>query len=123
MSILSWQLCVLVASVLPVYTILYAVYDRINKSVLRNLMEESAGLESKLVETIQSQRTIRSFGWKSWANNIISEKLTGVLKMSYRAGFATIITGAFRRIYRGLITILLLWIGAAKVTDGRTESG
>lgn len=123
MSILSWQLCILVASVIPIYTVLYTLYDRINKSVLRNLMEESAGLESRLVETIQSQRTIRSFGWKSWANNIISEKLTGVLKMSYRAGFASIITGHTGELVSGLITILLLWIGAAKVTEGILSPG
>jgi len=123
MSLLSWQLCILVASVLPFYAILYLIYDRVNKSVLRNLMEESAGLESKLVETIQAQRTIRTFGWTSWANDIISGKLTGVLKMSYKAGFASIITGHSGEFISGLITILLLWVGAAKTCKGLLSPG
>ncbi len=123
MSFVSWQLCLLVASVLPFYFILYLVYDRVNKSVLRNLMEESAGLESKLVETIQAQRTIRSFGWTSWANDIISGKLTGVLRMSYKAGFASIITGHSGEFISGLITILLLWVGASKSCQGHLSPG
>lgn len=123
MAAICWPLCVLTASFLPVFIILYGVHDRINKSVLRNLMEESAELETKLVETIKSQRTIRYFGLKNRTINIISDKLTGVLKMSYRAGYATIITEHSGEFMAGLATIVLLWMGAVKVTTGVLSPG
>ncbi len=123
MILLSWQLCLMVASALPLYAILYVIFDRINRTVLRSLMEETAGLESQLVESVQVQRTIRAFGWQAYANGKTAMKFTRVLKMNYKAGIASIISGHAGEFISGILTILLLWTGAAKVIEGLLSPG
>jgi len=123
MALLSFRLCLLIVSALPIYALVYAIYDRINKRVLRILMEETAGLEAQLVESVQSQETIRAFGWQAWAFNNTSEKLAGVLKVNYKAGIASILSGHAVEFISVLLTILLLWAGAGMVLDGFLSPG
>jgi ABC-type bacteriocin/lantibiotic exporter with double-glycine peptidase domain len=123
MAVLSKKLCLLVLASLLIYLLLFAVFDRINKKVLRQLMEETAGLESRLVESVQFQRTIRGFGWKTWAINRTADKLTGVLKVSYRAGIASILSAHAVDLVSGLLTILMLWTGAVSVIRGAMTPG
>ena len=123
MACLSWQLCLLVCSALPAYTILYIAFDRVNKKVLRKLQEETAELESQLVESVQAQRTIRAFGWQSWSVSRVSGKFTAVLKENYKAGLASLLSGHGSEFLSGLLTILLLWTGAVKVIDGFLSPG
>ncbi len=123
MALFSWQLCLLVASALPLYAILYALFDRFNKKVLRRLMEETAMLESQLVESMHSQRTIRAFGWQAWSLNRTAEKLTRVLKMNYRSGLAAMLADHAGELISGMLTILLLWTGSVRVTRGVLSPG
>ena len=123
MALLSWQLCLLVASALPLYSLLYIIFDRINKTVLRNLMEETAQLESQLVESVQTQKTIRAFGWKAYAFDQTALKFTRVLKMSYKAGIASTLSGHAGELISGVLTILLLWNGATMVIEGSLSPG
>jgi ATP-binding cassette subfamily B protein len=123
MALLSWQVCLLAASAMPVYLVLYTVIDRINKRVLRKLMEETAELESRLVESVRSQRTIRSFGWQNWSTGQISERLTHVLRGSYRAGISSLAASHSTDFVSALLTILLLWIGSGEALRGRLSPG
>jgi ATP-binding cassette subfamily B protein len=123
MALLSWRLCLLVSSALPLYAMLYFICDRVNKKVLRKLQEESASLESQLVESVQSQRTIRAFGWQDWSAGRVSSKLTAVLRESYGAGMASIASGHAAELISSLLTIILLWAGAVKVIDGLISPG
>ncbi|MFC2116224.1 peptidase domain-containing ABC transporter [Bacteroidota bacterium] len=123
MALLSFQLCMLVASALPLYALLYFIFDRINKTVLRKLMEETAGLESQLVESVQTQRTIRAFGWKAYAYDRTALKFTSVLKMNYKAGIASTVFGHAGELVAGALTILLLWNGAIQVIEGLLSPG
>jgi ATP-binding cassette subfamily B protein len=123
MAILSWKLSLLVLPVLPVYFLLYLIIDRINKKVLRGLMEHSANLESQLVESIHYQRSIRTFVWKDWSAGLTSRKIIPVLQESYRAGKAALQYGHFSEFVGGLMTILLLWKGTAMVIAGELSPG
>ncbi len=51
----------IMALVIPFYFIVYWLTNKLNKKVERKLMEESAELESHLVESITSVRTIKQF--------------------------------------------------------------
>jgi ATP-binding cassette subfamily B protein len=123
MVFISWQLCLLVASSLPLYFLVFILFDRINRRLLRCLMEETAGLESQLVESIHTQGIIRGYGWQSWAIARTAQKLAAVLKTSYRAGFAAIWSTHSGELISGLVTILLLWMGASFVLKGSISPG
>ncbi len=123
MALLSWQLCLLVASALPVYALVYVLFDRFNKSQLRRIMEESAGLESQLVESIQCQRTIRAFSWHSWSLNRTAEKLVRFLKVNYRTGIISMLAGHSGEFLSGLLIIGLLWTGSVRVIGGMLSPG
>ncbi|HEC45124.1 MAG TPA: peptidase domain-containing ABC transporter [Bacteroides sp.] len=123
MSFLSIKLCLMISAAIPIYIMLYAIFDIINKTLLRNLMEKSAILESQMVESIQSQRTIRAFGWKDWATNRTGEKLTGLLTTNYKAGIISILSSHSGELLAGLLTIILLWEGSRKVLEGYISPG
>jgi ATP-binding cassette subfamily B protein len=123
MSFISLHLCILVGCAIPVFIALYLVFDRINRSVLRKLMEESAGLESELVESIQSQKTIRAYGWHGWASDKTSGKLTNVLRTGYKAGIVSILSAHFAEFLSSLLTILMLWTGTVKALNGMLSPG
>ena len=48
-----------VLSAIPLYIIIYLVYNRLNKKYLRKNMEDAAELESQLVESINASATIK----------------------------------------------------------------
>jgi ATP-binding cassette subfamily B protein len=64
----DWKLALMVLAILPMYGIIYFITNRINKKLQRQLMEDSADLESQLVESINAATTIKRFGIESFAN-------------------------------------------------------
>lgn len=64
-----WKLALIVALVIPFYLGIYGITNWLNKKVERRMMEESAELESHLVESLNAVKTIKQFGAEIYANN------------------------------------------------------
>src|SRR5690606_18240410 len=75
-----WKLALIVALVIPFYLLVYWISNRLNKKVERRMMEEGAELESHLVESLNSVKTIKQFGIEPFANNKTDNRFSLLLK-------------------------------------------
>jgi ABC-type bacteriocin/lantibiotic exporter with double-glycine peptidase domain len=107
-----WKLAFLLFSAFPVYFCLYRISIWVNRKWQRKLMEQSADLESNLVESLQAATTIKRLGLEP----VIFEKMETVffrlMNSSYKAGLYNLYTGLSGEFLNRALTISLLWIGA-----------
>lgn len=112
MFLYSWKMALIVMIIIPLYVALYFINNKLNKKTERKIMEQSAELESHLVESIKTVSTIKRFGIEYYANIRTENKFIQLLETGYKSGlnsvFATYSTTFFSRIF----TITVLWTGS-----------
>ena len=118
-----WKLALIMALVIPFYFIVYWFTNKLNKKVERKLMEESAELESHLVESITSVRTIKQFGVETFANNKTDNAFSTLLKTIYKSVLNSIFAGDSSEFLSRIFTIVLLWVGSWYVIDRTITPG
>ena len=118
-----WKLALIMALVIPFYFIVYWITNKLNKKVERKLMEESAELESHLVESITSVRTIKQFGVETFANNKTDNAFTTLLKTIYKSVLNSLFSGNSSEFLSRIFTIILLWVGSGYVIDRTITPG
>ncbi|WP_333820998.1 peptidase domain-containing ABC transporter [Ohtaekwangia sp.] len=118
-----WKLACVILAVIPIYTAIYFVTNRLNKKVERKLMEDSAELESQLVESLNSINTIKSFGLEEHTNLKTEIRFVTLLKTVYTSGVNGIFSGNISEFLSRLFTIILLWAGAGFVLDNQITPG
>lgn len=123
MFIWNWKLASSVLLIIPFYALTYFLSDRINKKLQRRLMENSADLESHLVESLNSAGTIKRFGLEFWANLKTEGKFIRLLTTVYKSGSSGIYLGTFNEFMSALFTILLLWYGTRLVLTQEITPG
>lgn len=117
------RLTLLLAASIPLYLLVYAITSRLNRTVERRIMEESADLEAQLVESIQSMSTIKSLGIENVAQGKIFLRFDKLLQTMYTSGRNTIFSGASTEHVSKLFTILLFWAGTHFVLDQTLTPG
>ncbi|RZJ78212.1 MAG: peptidase domain-containing ABC transporter [Flavobacterium sp.] len=118
-----WKLALMMLAVVPLYLIIYFVTNKLNKKIQRKLMEESAELESQLVESLNNVGTIKRFGLEAFTNDKTETHFIGLLRTIYKSGMNAVFSGTSTEIISHLLTIILLWIGAGYVLDGEITQG
>jgi ATP-binding cassette, subfamily C, bacteriocin exporter len=118
-----WKLALVILLIVPFYATIYFITNRLNKKVERTLMENSAELESQLVESLNSINTIKSFGLESPTNLKTETRFISLLKTVYKSGINSIFTGNSSEFFSRLFTIVLLWVGAGFVLDNQITPG
>lgn len=118
-----WKLALIMLLIIPVYSIVYIVTNRLNKSVQRKLMEGSAELESQLVESINTVRTIKQFGIEEDANFKTETRFITLLKTIYTSGMNGLFSFTSTEFASRVFTIILLWVGAGFVIDQSITPG
>ncbi|MRM85757.1 peptidase domain-containing ABC transporter [Riemerella anatipestifer] len=118
-----WKLALIMALVIPFYFIIYWITNKLNKKVERKLMEESAELESHLVESITSVRTIKQFGVETFANNKTDNAFATLLKTIYKSVLNSLFSGNSSEFLSRIFTIILLWVGSGYVIDRTITPG
>lgn len=112
-----WKLALITALVIPFYFLVYWITNKLNKKAERKLMEESAELESHLVESITSVRTIKQFGVEVFANNKTDNAFSKLLKTIYSSVLNALFSGNSSEFLSRIFTIVLLWAGSGYVID------
>ncbi|MBN2806810.1 MAG: peptidase domain-containing ABC transporter [Prolixibacteraceae bacterium] len=115
MFIYSWKLALIMSLVVPLFTASYFIVNRLNRKQERKLMEHAAELESQLVESLNSVKTIKQFGIEDFANLKTEMRFIGLLKTVYRSGINSIFSGTSSEFLSRVFTIILLWVGAGFV--------
>lgn len=123
MFVYSWKLALIMLIVIPLYVFVYQITNQLNKKQERKLMENSAELESQLVESINSVKTIKQFGIEDFANVKTEIKFIALLKTVYRSGVNSIASGTSSEFLSRVFTIILLWVGAGFVIDRTITPG
>lgn len=118
-----WKLALIMLTVIPLYLIIYFVTDKLNKKVQRKLMEDSAELESQLVESLNSVGTIKRFGLESYANEKTEIRFIKLLQTGFKSNINSVFSGTSSELISRLLTIVLLWVGAGYVLNGNITPG
>ncbi|WP_131538356.1 peptidase domain-containing ABC transporter [Pedobacter nototheniae] len=118
-----WKLALLMLTVIPLYLFIYFITNKLNKKIQRKLMEDSAELESQLVESLNAVGTIRRFGLENFTNLKTETRFVQLLKTVYKSGINSVFSGTSAELISHLLTILLLWIGAGYVLDNEITPG
>lgn len=117
MFVYSWVLALVTLISVPLFILIYWVFNKLNRKYQRRIMESSADLESQLVESINSISTIKRFGIEEFANLKTETRFVHLLKNTFNSIYGSILTqGGIQFISSG-ITIAVLWIGSLLVID------
>jgi ATP-binding cassette subfamily B protein len=118
-----WKLACFMLVLVPLYLLVYFVTNRLNASIQRRLMEESADLESQLVESVNAAGTIKRFGLEEFADMKTEMVFTRLLKSVYTSSMNNVFSTNATELLSRLFTILLLWIGAGYVLGNQLTPG
>lgn len=118
-----WKLALIVALVIPFYLGIYIITNWLNKKVERRMMEESAELESHLVESLNAVKTIKQFRAEIYANNKTDIHFSTLLKTIYKSVLNSLFSGNASEFVSRIFTIVLLWVGAGYVIDREITPG
>ncbi len=118
-----WKLALMMLAVIPLYGLVYYITNKINRKLQRKLMENSADLETQLVESITGAATIKRFGVEEHANLKTETRFIELLKNIYTAGVTSMYSGNASEMISRLFTIILLWSGSALVIDNELTPG
>ncbi len=118
-----WKLAVLMLAMIPFYAVIYFAVNRVNKKYQRRLMEESAELETQLVESLNAMSTVKRFGLEDFANIKTETRFVRLLKTIYQSGSNTLLSGSATEMISKLFTIIMLWVGAYYVMDQQITPG
>ena len=123
MFIYSWKLALIVLASIPLYIIIYIIYNKLNKKYLRKNMENAAELESQLVESINASATIKRFGLESFSNLKTETRFIKLLSSTYHSVKSSIFSNSSTGFIAGVITIAVLWIGSRNVINQSMTPG
>ncbi len=118
-----WKLAVIMACIIPLYMIVYKITNALNKRRERQLMERAADLESQLVESITSVRTIKQLGLENFANLKTEQRFVSLLDTTFKSGMNSIFSGNSSQFLSRVFTIILLWTGSYFVIDQTITPG
>jgi ABC-type bacteriocin transporter len=118
-----WKLALLMMAILPIYILLYYISNRINKKWQRRLMEESAEVESQLVESLNAAGTIKRFALENYSNEKTATRFQRLLRSIYKTSLYSLYIGTSAEFFTRLFTILLLWWGSYFVISRELTAG
>lgn len=123
MFIYSWRLALIVLAAIPLYVLIFLIYNKLNKRYLRQNMENAAELESQLVESINSSSTIKRFGLEKFANLRTEIRFIRLMGSTYHTVNNSIFSGSSTTFLAGAITIAVLWMGSRNVINKEMTPG
>ncbi len=118
-----WKLAAIILCIIPFYLLIYYISNKVNKRWQRKLMENSADLETQLVESLNAVGTIKRFGLEEYSNNKTENKFITLLRSIYTSTIYSIYIGSGSEFVTKLFTIILLWAGSYFVIERQLTPG
>jgi ABC-type bacteriocin transporter len=118
-----WKLALIMLVVIPFYFMIYLISNKLNKKMQRKVMEKGADLEAQLVESLNSAGTIKRFSLEEFSNFKTETKFVALLETVYRSGLNSIFSSSSSGLVTQLITLMVLWAGAAYVLKTQITPG
>ena len=118
-----WKLAVIMLAIIPLYVILYVLYNRVNRVILRKGMEQAAELNAQLVESINTAGTVKRFGLEEYEDIKTENRFVTYIKTVYKSSINALWANMGSSGISRLFTIILLWAGTFFVLDNIITSG
>ena len=118
-----WKLALIIICVIPLYALIYFIYNYANRKTQRKLMEDAAELEAHLVESINAVTTIKRFGVEDFAGLKTEVRFVKLLQTIYKSGKTALWSSMSAEFLSRLFTIILLWAGTWFVIDNQITPG
>ena len=123
MFMFSWKMAAIVMLAIPFYIGLYLTFNLINKKILRRIMENSAELESHLVESINTITAIKEFSVSEYTNLKTETRFFRLLHSVYIASRSNIIIQGLSELLAGILIISVLQFGSLMVINNEFTPG
>ena len=122
-----WELALIMILVVPFYSAIYFICDRLNRKIQRRAMEKAADLEAQLVESLNSAGTIKIFALEEFSNIKTETRFVSLLEVIYKSGLNGVFSTCSTSFVSQVITLIVLWAGAGftavqKITPGEMLS-
>ncbi len=118
-----WKLALMILGAIPLYLVIYLISNKFNRKAQRKLMEDSAELESQLVESLNAAGTIKRFGLENYANDKTETRFIKLLQSGFQSNLNTVFSATSTELLSRILTISLLWVGAGFVLDNSITPG
>lgn len=118
-----WKLAVIMLAVVPFYTGIYWLYNKLNKTVQRKVMERGADLEAQLVESLNSASTIKRFSLEDHSGFKTETRFVALLETLYKSGLNSIFSNISSAFVTQMIVLVLLWAGTGFVIKTEITPG
>ena len=118
-----WRLALVILLVVPVYGIIYIIYDKLNRKVQRKVMERAADMEAQLVESLSSVATIKRFALEDTATMKTEMRFVDLLGTTYKSGLNNIFSSGSTGFVSQIFTLIVLWAGAGFVLSNSITPG
>jgi ATP-binding cassette subfamily B protein len=118
-----WKLALIMLTIIPVYFVIYLCSDYFSNRQQRLLMEDSAALETQLVESLNAAGTLKKFSIEAYASAQTENRFMQLLRSIYRAAITNLYVSGFSEITTRLYTIVLLWAGSYYVIERELSPG
>ncbi|MDM8160954.1 peptidase domain-containing ABC transporter [Labilibaculum sp. K2S] len=123
MFIYSWKLALAMALIIPLYSLVYLITNKLNKKQERKVMERAADLETQLVESLNSVKTIKQLSLEEFANIKTETRFINLLQTGYKSGLNSVFSTNSSEFLSRIFTIVLLWFGGYLVIDRTITPG
>jgi len=107
----------------PLYIFLYFITNKLNKKTERNVMVQSAELESQLVESLNTMSTIKRFGIEDFIGFKTENRFVKLLNTGYTSGLNGAFVNYSTFFFSRLFSIIVLWIGSYFVLSQNLTPG
>lgn len=118
-----WKLAVIMLISIPIFLIIFFIYNGLNKKIQRKQMEDAAELEVHLVESIKSSLTIKTFALESFFSQKTETRFIQLTRTAWNSGITRLTTDTIANSFSSIFTTILLWIGTSYVLDGIISPG
>jgi ATP-binding cassette, subfamily C, bacteriocin exporter len=117
------KLALIMVMVIPFYLGIYFVTNLLNKKRERKIMEQAASLESQLVESLNSVKTIKQLGLENFSHLKTETRFINLLYSTYKSGLNSLFSGNTTLFISRIFTIILLWTGSHFVLNHEITPG
>ncbi len=107
-----WKLALIMLGIIPAYCFIYYLSNQVNKKWQRTLMENSAELETQLVESLNAAGTVKRFGLEEYANSRTETRFFTLLTSIYTSSIKGLYLNTGSEFITRIFTIVILWVGS-----------
>ncbi|MGE0131583.1 MAG: peptidase domain-containing ABC transporter [Blastocatellales bacterium] len=119
----SLKLALLSLLILPLLALTVYLINRPLKRAQRETMEEAAGLQSHLVESLAGAATLKALGAEMIAGDKTEQRVVRLLKSLMRATLWGVSAGTLGELITGAGVVAVIWVAGASVMRGELTTG